>query len=308
MKKRLYFSALAVLIIMPVYQAIFHWPGKYLKITFCDVGQGDAILITYKFHQILIDGGPDDKVMVCLKENLPFWDTHIDLIVATHPDADHIVGLNSVLSAYDVDIILTEVSVKNTPEALEFYKSVQNAVDRGSIHLLPGSGDTISIAPNLDLYILWPLEGIGNILGSNIDPTETVLQDIKVKVQQEKGKEMSNNDRSIVLNMVFGSFRVFLPGDLESIGEQALLSGNLIEEVNILKTPHHGSKTSTTPELVNQLRPEIAAISNGKNNQYGHPNSLVLSTLQAANVEVHRTDLEESITFASDGKYFWLEN
>ncbi len=307
MKKKLILGVLAVLLIMPVYQLILQWPDNYLRITFCDVGQGDAILITYRFWQVLIDGGPNDKVLTCLQERMPFWDTTLDLVVATHPDADHIVGLTSVLQQYQVNLILTEISGKKTKEAEAFYSQATAAVEEGAWLILPRQAQQLIIAQKLAFKILWPLEETNEIIGPNSEPTETILSDINVIKGLENGEKTVKNDRSIVLNMEFGDFKVFLPGDLERRGEQALLEAGLINEVNMLKAPHHGSKTSTTPGIAAKLRPEITVISSGKNNQYGHPAPEVIDTLITVGSQIFRTDELGSITFVSDGRHYWLE-
>lgn len=307
MKKRLILGILAVLLITPIYQLISQWPDNYLRITFCDVGQGDAILLTYQFSQVLIDGGPNDQVLTCLQDRMPFWDNTLDLVVATHPDADHIVGLTSVLQRYQVELILTEISGKNTKEAEAFYHQVTTAVENGALLILPRQAQQLIIAQKLAFEILWPLEESTEIIGPNFQPTETILSDKKMIKRLENGEKTVKNDRSIVLNMQFGDFKVFLPGDLERKGEQALLEMGLINEVNMLKAPHHGSKTSTTPGIAAKLRPEITVISSGKNNQYGHPAPEVIDTLIAIGSRILRTDELGTITFVSDGRHYWLE-
>lgn len=299
MKKKLIFGILTLALFWLVYQAKAQWPDDHLRITFCDVGQGDAILISYKFTQVLIDGGPDDSILACLSKNIPFWDNHIELVVATHLDADHIVGLNTALEQYQVGMVLTELQGKNSKEAQAFQERVADTVASGGIWLIPRVNQKLKLADSLDLKILWSPE-VENL-------TETLLQDAEAVKRQKLVDDKSLNDRSIALIMHFGQFGVFLPGDLEKKGELALLEGGLIEDVDVLKSAHHGSKTSSTPEILAVLQPEVSIISSGKNNSYGHPSPEVISALESIGSDILRTDQLGTITLVSDGKTFWLE-
>ena len=94
MKKILAFLAILTALI---WAAVFSFPDNSLHLIFCDVGQGDAILVKKGFNQVLIDGGPDERVLGCLSENLPFWDRTLEMVVLTHPQADHLTGLVPIM-------------------------------------------------------------------------------------------------------------------------------------------------------------------------------------------------------------------
>ena len=112
-KSKLVLVVLAICLYL-VFFLLSQWPDRYVHVVFCDVGQGDAILINYQFWQALVDGGPDSQVLACLSDQMPFWDRRIELVVATHPDTDHINGLTQVLSRYQVQQVLVEPIGKNT--------------------------------------------------------------------------------------------------------------------------------------------------------------------------------------------------
>ena len=116
MRKFIFLAIIAILI----WLAVFLWPDDQLHLVFCNVGQGDAILISRGFKQILIDGGPDEKVIQCLSNNLPFWDRKIELVVSTHPDSDHITGLISVLERYQVQVIAINNLAKDSERFWRF--------------------------------------------------------------------------------------------------------------------------------------------------------------------------------------------
>ena len=122
-----------------------------------------------------------------------------------------------------------------------------------------------------------------------------------------KGEEELNNARSIVLSATYDRVNLLLTGDLELDGEKALLQSDLIKEHSILKVGHHGSKTSTSAEFLAALRPELAIISSGKNNSYGHPAPQVLTNLLQATSSILRTDQLGTLEVVTDGTSYWLD-
>lgn len=124
--------------------------------------------------------------------------------------------------------------------------------------------------------------------------------------EQDPATDDSSNDGSIVLFLRYGRLTTLLTGDLEENGELALLRNGLIVKTDVLKVGHHGSKTSTTVDLLRRLRPEISVISSGVNNSYNHPSPEVTSRLRMFGTNVYRTDKLGTIRFASDGHKFWL--
>ena len=135
LRKPLFWLILTVILLWLV---VFSWPDNRLHLIFCDVGQGDAVLITYGQTQILIDGGPDNKVLSCLSEYLPFWDRQLEAIFLTHPDTDHLNGLLTVFQRYQVKYFFSNFKIEGIIKA----KSLQK-------------GDKVKVGP-LQLLALWP--------------------------------------------------------------------------------------------------------------------------------------------------------
>ncbi len=249
LKKPLFWLSLTVVLLWLV---IFSWPDKRLHLIFCDVGQGDAVLITYGQTQILIDGGPDNKVLSCLSEYLPFWDRQLEAVFLTHPDTDHLNGLLTVFQRYQVKYFFSNFKIEGIMKA----KSLQK-------------GDKVKIGL-LQFLTLWP------------DSKEIPSKDI--------------NENSLVLEMVFGKFKVFLPGDITQKIEEKID----INSVDILKVAHHGSKNSTGENLLDKIKPQLAVISVGEN-RFGHPAEETLERLLKSQIKVLRTDEQQDIEIVSDG-------
>jgi len=265
-----------VLIIGLIWAAIFSLPDNQLHLVFCDVGQGDAILIYKGTTQILVDGGPNQQVLNCLSHHLPFWDRKIEIVVATHPDADHITGLIDVIERYDVRQFVLNSTGKDTAVYEEFKDVVLN--EKSSIYF-PHKGDEINLE-SVKFSVLWPLE--------------------QEKVLGATTMEGEVNETSIVFHLSFGDFDVLLPGDISSKVENKLE----LEDVEVLKVPHHGSKYSTSEEFLQQSQPELAVISVGKN-RFGHPTNEVIERLNHQAIRLLRTDELGEIEVVSDGESWY---
>lgn len=258
---------------------------EFLEIDFYDVGQGDAIFIeTPKGKQILVDGGPDLTILEKLGRELPFWDRYIDLVILTHPEYDHIGGLIEVIKRYKVGGILTTGVVRDTAE----YRKWQRIIEQENIPIyIAQAGKVIDLGSNIKLVILHPFENLSG-------------QEIK-----------KANNTSIVAQLVYGDFEVLLTGDIEKKVEKALVNsanppaggpptGGL--ESDILKVPHHGSKTSSTKNFIQAVNPIIAIIQAGKDNPYGHPHQSVLDTL--SDITTFITGRDGDVEILSDGVRF----
>jgi competence protein ComEC len=259
--------------------------AQFLEVHFFDVGQGDAIFIEMpKRYQILIDGGPSSIILEKLSKEMSFWDRTIDLIILTHPEADHLSGLNEVLKRYKVENILWTGIVRDTAE----YKEWLKLINEGKAKIfLAKAGQKISTR-NVFLELLFPFENL-------------------------EGKEFKDsNNTSIVGKLVFGDISFLFTGDIYKEIEKELIdrSFNLPVDVDsdIFKISHHGSKTSTSEEFLKEVSPEIAVISVGKNNSYNHPHQEVLEVLSKYGINVLRTDEQGDITIISDGKNYALSN
>jgi len=262
-----------VLLIGLLWAAILRQPDEQLHLVFCDVGEGDAILLYRGSIQILIDGGPNQAVLTCLSRHLPFWDREIEMLVSTHPDADHITGLVDVIERYDVKQFVLNAVGKDSGVYQEFKEAV---LAEGSPVYFPEEGDEISLE-SIKLAVLWPLSQ-EKVLGATTMAGEV-------------------NETSVAFQLSYGDFDVLLPGDISSQVESRLA----LEDVEVLKVAHHGSRYSTSELLLKKSLPELAIISVGKNS-FGHPTKEVLEKLKELGIEMMRTDEKGEIEIVSDGK------
>jgi len=250
---------------------------QLLEVNFFDVGQGEAIFIeTPQSHQILIDGGPDSTILEKLSKEMPFWDRSIDLIILTHPEADHLAGLIEVLKRYRVENILWTGVVRDTAEYREWLRLIKK--ERAKI-VLAKSGQTITTSPGLVVMeVLYPFENL-------------------------KGEILKNsNNTSIIAKLIFSKNYFLFTGDVYKSVERKLVDRGWDLDSDILKIAHHGSKTSSAEEFIKAISPETAIISVGKDNTYGHPHQEVLETLEKYGIKVLRTDLNGDIKIISNGK------
>ena len=258
----------------------FALPDGNLHIITCDVGQGDAILITNKSNQILIDGGPDNSVLTCLGKYMPFWDRKIEMVILTHPQSDHFTGLIEVFRRYQVDVYLAN-AVDNPGN--EGYQVLKKEVgSRGVKVVSPHSGQQMRLGL-IYLDVLNPAEGF---------------------------ESKNLNDWSVVAELRFGSFRAFFTGDIEGSMDVKLLEQlalSEVERVDYLKVNHHGSKNGLTKTILGVIMPKVAVISAGKNNRYGHPHKEILEMLKNINAKVFRTDQSGDVEIVSNGKSYWVK-
>lgn len=279
-KDRFILTGLAVMAILLVVSVRGLADGK-LHVYFLDIGQGDAIFVqTENGRQILIDGGPDENILRRLGEVMPFYDRSIDLVVATHPDADHLAGLVSVLKKYKVDQIL-ETGLACATSICRGWEEVKGA--ENARVTLASSGQTVEASDQTKLLVLHPLEN-------------------------ENGKILTKrNNGGIVLKMFFGSQSVLLTADIEKQVEAKLLAIKTDLDSDFLKIPHHGSKTSTTENFLKAVSPLAAFIQVGARNRYGHPAEEVLSRLENFGVKYYRTDTDGTKELVLDGKSYLIK-
>jgi len=243
-----------------------------LRIWLLDVGQGDAIFIETPGHsQILVDGGPDDAVLVKLGELMPPTDRTLEGLVSTHPDADHVSGLVSVLDRYDVTTIFETGLTKDTKVARAYAEAVMSeAAERRAVK----AGDRFSY-DGVEFHVLWP--------DARYD-----------------GKGVSEPNRAgIVLLVRYGETSVLLTADTEAKEEASY--GARAGDVDVLKAGHHGSRTSSSRPFLLSVTPEFAVISCGEDNRYGHPHEDVLARFADLGIRVFRTDQHGEILIRSGG-------
>lgn len=252
------------------------YSNEGLVVQVLDVGQGDAIVIrTNDNKYILIDGGPGGLVMEQLGKVLPFWQKTFDLVIATHGDADHISGLVEVMNRYDVKVFVFNGEQKET----DVFSELKRRADLYQVNVQQARPDNdIKVGCCVKFDILWPSI-------------------------EKRYSDLSGNDNSVSLIASYGNFDMYFAGDLSSKYEEEMLD-NVPRDVEVMKLSHHGSKTSTSQEVVELLTPEKAVVSVGKDNSYGHPNMEVINRLNSIGVPLHRTDEEGIITITSDGNTF----
>jgi competence protein ComEC len=266
-------SALATALLIGLYSlSEFFSTGRGLNsdevvVWVFDVGQGDAIFINAPGKQLLIDGGPDDLVLEKLSAVLPFWDRSIDLIVNTHPHADHVQGLVSVLERYEVGEVWISPASYSTGEYLEFLNDFTGEA-------VPPVGETIELGGGAQLRVIY-LPAV---------PPSTKFAD--------------PNDASIVLELIDGETTMLFTGDAGIEQEVEFLSS--LGHVDILKVGHHGSDTSTSRELLEKITPDVGIISVGEND-YGHPDPLLIDRLRHAQVETLQTKIDGDIRIRTTG-------
>lgn len=301
----------AFVVIISLFWSLWQpYPSNRAVIIVCDVGQGDAIILMYGTFQALIDGGPSpEAVLKCLGENLPLWDRKLDMVIATHADADHIGGLPEVLNRYQVGIVLANFSDKDSDLAKDFYLQIAHLDQTGSTKWRQSSQlEVFKLDHDFWLQILSPPEENQFIIDPKRLNPETILSaQSQVKMNQKTGAENSENNRSIAIYLQYKSFSILLTGDLECPGEIAMVKGGVTKEANILKVGHHGSKTSTCQALLEEIRPENSVISVGENNRFKHPSPEVLSNLVAIGAKIWRTDLQGRIKIVTDGHKYWIQ-
>ena len=265
----------AVLLTVPIF-GLSYSPPEELEVDFLDVGQGDAILIKSPFGQnILIDGGPDSKVIEGLGKNLPFWDKRIDLMVLTHPHDDHVTGLIEVIKRYSVKKILYTGVIHSAPNYLAWLEKIR---ERKIPLVIIDRPQKIVLGDDCYMEIIYPRK---SFLAQETD---------------------NLNNSSIVARLVYGQTKFLLMGDAEMEVEKELLSSGGDLSAQVLKTGHHGSDTSSNEEFLEAVSPQIAAIQAGKDNDFGHPSLRILKRLERAGAEILRTDKNGTIKLVSDGR------
>jgi competence protein ComEC len=261
--------------------AVFELSDFNLKVVFFDVGQGDSIFIkTPNGNHIIIDGGPDNKVIEKLGREMPFWKRTIDVMILTHPHADHIVGLIEVLRRYKIKNVLWNGMDYNSSIFLEWKKLIEK---EGAKIYVVQDGSKVKEGSALYLNIINPY------FSENLDRND-----------------IDNN--SVVSHLIYKEYSFLFTGDIFAQKEKELVKRKE-ESVksNVLKVSHHGSKTSSDEEFIKYVSPEIAVISVGKNNRYGHPNKEVLERLIMNGAYILRTDEVGDIKIFSDGKSLFFK-
>ena len=274
------FTTMLLLVCYVGYEFFLFNDGR-LHVIFCNVGQGDGIVVRTPQGSLLInDGGPDDSIVHCLSTHAPFWERTISLMLLTHPHADHLNGLVSVLDRYSVLYFGTEKLTNDTAGFRELTKTVLR--DRIPVRYLY-AGSKIKTRDKVNIQIIGPTREFITLTSPN-------------GIVGEK-KEFA----SLITHISYGSFDVVLTGDSQAEELKEAVGLGSLYSVEILQVPHHGSKTGLDEEVVDMIHPRLAVISVGKN-KYGHPSPRALQILSDKDIRILRTDQHGDIEIISDGK------
>lgn len=282
-----------------IYGVLSQLPDGKLHMIFCDVGQGDAILIIFPNGQdMLIDGGPNNRVLSCLGNNRPFYDRTLDLVMATHPQEDHIGGLVEVVKRYNVKhFVIPAVSHTSMTFSNLWSHLKQKQVPIQFVF----KGEKI-IINNVKMNILWPdkqwLEKQFTHEDSSNENSFSGMITTKTDL----------NSFSVNLHLQYGQFDALFTGDGDNkiqglLGQLELAA--IDSSIDVLKVPHHGSKTALNQLFLSQLKPLFSVIQVGKNS-YGHPNASTIDALHRFG-RVFRTDKNGEITISTNGESVDIE-
>lgn len=245
-------------------------PEEELRVRFLDVEQGDAILLeTRSGQRVLVDGGPSPSLLLNeLGKALPFWDPRVDLLVLTHPQRDHLTGLLAVLRRYQVGAVIESGLPHQSEDYIEWRRLL---AEKGipSVELTAGGRLRLKGA---DVEVLYP----------------------RIRALETSGN--NPNLASLVLQVTANGHSVLLTGDIEADAERALLRYRPKLASDVLKVAHHGSKTSSIQSFLNAVAPQVAVISVGADNTFGHPSPEVLARFRCT--PVLRTDLHGTVTLS----------
>ena len=248
--------------------------NSFLKVSFLDVGQGDAALIESPTgNQFLIDGGPDTSILNALGRVMPFYDKTIDAVLTTHPDQDHIGGIPEVLKNYTVGEYISNGATSSTST----FKELENEISSKNIKTeVVRANEAFDLGGGAYLKILYPVD----------DPKGT-----------------DTNEYSIMAKLYYGNSTFLFTGDAPTNVEQFLAKTDGMElKSDVLKVAHHGSKNSLSSEFLSAVSPQYSVISAGKNNSFGHPHKEILDFLNSINSKILGTYDLGDIYFISDGQ------
>ncbi|OGZ60559.1 MAG: hypothetical protein A2919_01615 [Candidatus Spechtbacteria bacterium RIFCSPLOWO2_01_FULL_43_12] len=268
--------SLAGIAILSFALAFVSTPTGALEVHFLNIGQGDAIFInTPSQRQVLIDGGrTDSPILQKLAGKMPFYDRDIDLVVATHMDADHIGGLIRVLENFEVGGVLVSTTGSDTDLSDKLWKIIKEKnIPVAKVKV----GDKFTLDNDVEMFILSPFENINADAGGN--------------------------DISIVAKLVYKDDSFMLTGDIEKMGEYALAGGGADIKSDVLKVAHHGSNTSSVKYFLDKVSPALAVIQVGEN-RYGHPHPAVIERIVGTGATILRNDLNGDVSLYSYGDSF----
>lgn len=240
-------------------------------VVFCDVGQGDAIYLRIDNKiDLLIDAGPDRKIIDCLSKHMPFFDRTIEAAFISHPQADHFNGFTFVLDRYHVQ----NLYVSKNDFTKSFYRDLILKFEKAKTKITLITAGTSLGFNRSTLSVLWPTQ----------------------KTLQQTTPSVDTNYFSQILLFKEGAWTILFTGDAQ-MGAVSKLSSSIIEKIDVIKIPHHGSKKGLTPGFLKLAEPKVSVISVGVKNRFGHPADSTLELLKALKSQIRRTDKEGDIIF-----------
>ena len=301
-------SSLVLLLLVAVWMWGKEFYGRnevLARIYVCDVGQGDATYIRFSFGvDMLIDGGPTKRVLDCLAGAMPFYDREIDVVMLTHPQADHLNGLVEVVKRFEVGMFVTSPAGNET----EKFRELTDELSEKQIQVVNlYSGQSLSLGEGAKMEMIWPERSwvadklcspsTCPILSSREEPVLGVTTDSNL------------NDFSLMGILTVGDFDMLFTGDGdERIQDEILAMGwGKGKSIEVMKIPHHGSKTGLDNEFLSRFKPLLGVISVGKDNRYGHPAAEMIDMLEEGGVEVRRTDSQGTVVVETDGEMWRVE-
>lgn len=272
-------NALTWLIVLVVLAVCLFWPkenaftfsGDGVAVHFIDVGQGDCALIQSAAGNILIDAGTPDSENAIMRYVDALGIENFAYAIFTHPHADHIGSAAALLERYAFDAVILPDAVSTS----RTFERMLDALEKEECEVISGHDGLSYMLGNLQLDLLAPVSNYGDDL----------------------------NNQSVVCKFTYGEISFLFTGDAESKSESDMLRENADKLcASVLKVGHHGSKTSSSEAFLEAVSPQIAVISVGEDNEYGHPSALIVSRLKAVGASVYRTDRGGSVIVTTDGQ------
>ena len=251
-----------------------------MQVHFLDVGQGDCVLVLTETHTMLIDtGDKDDTYNQKIVDHLKKYNVStINYLILTHPDADHIGGAPDVINNFTVEKCIMPDFVKTT----QIFNQTVEALDENNVEVINAN----EVVTSKDGNVFY----LGEARCELLAPLKDSYDDV--------------NDASVVMRLSFGETDVLFTGDAEAESEADMVSAYSAAKLSaeVLKSGHHGSRTSSSYAFLNLVSPQYAVISCGEDNKYGHPHSETIEKYSSRNMTVYRTDVDGTVIMKTDGK------